>query len=71
MTDEEVMYQVIAGELAGGEGELSIAADAYLEAAMLSSDPAVAERATRIAFAEKELAFRPHHFLRFAKQQLQ
>lgn len=50
-TDEEVMYRVFAGEYLGSEGELQRAVDEYLEAAMLSTDPEVAQRATRIAFA--------------------
>jgi len=49
--DEEVMYRVFAGEYLGSEGELQAAVDEYLEAAMNSSDPQVAQRATRIAFA--------------------
>lgn len=50
-TSEEVMYRVFAGEYLGSEGNLQAAADQYLEAAIQSSDPEVARRATRIAFA--------------------
>ena len=50
-TSEEVMYRVLAGEYLGSEGDLQAAADEYLEAAIQSSDPEVARRATRIAFA--------------------
>jgi tetratricopeptide (TPR) repeat protein len=50
-TDADVMYQVFAGEVLGAEGDLMQAADEYLEAAMESSDPAIAERATRVAMA--------------------
>lgn len=50
-TKEEVMYRVFAGEYLGSEGELQGAVDEYLAAAMQSSDPAIAQRATRIAFA--------------------
>ena len=49
--DEEVMYRVLAGEFLGSEGDLQSAVDEYLEAAMISSDPEIAQRATRIAFA--------------------
>jgi tetratricopeptide (TPR) repeat protein len=49
--DEEVMYRVFSGEYLGSEGELQASVDEYLEAAMLSDDPEVAQRATRIAFA--------------------
>lgn len=49
--DEEVMYRVFAGEYLGSEGELQAAVDEYLEAAMKSADPQIAQRATRIAFA--------------------
>lgn len=50
-TNEEVMYRVFAGEYLGSEGDLQAAADEYLEAAIQSSDPEVARRATRVAFA--------------------
>lgn len=49
--DEDIMYRVFAGEYLGSEGELQAAVDEYLEAAMVSTDPEVARRATRIAFA--------------------
>ena len=49
--DEEVMYRVFAGEYLGSEGELQAAVDEYLEAAMKSANPQIAQRATRIAFA--------------------
>ncbi|MDX1380553.1 MAG: tetratricopeptide repeat protein [Xanthomonadales bacterium] len=50
-TDSDVIYQVLAGEWHGAEGELAAAADAYLEAALESNDPAIAERAARVAVA--------------------
>ena len=50
-TDAEVMYNVFAGELLGTEGDLDGAVSAYLEAAMESDDPAIAQRATRVALA--------------------
>ena len=43
------MYQILLGELAGKTGDLETAAQAYVEVARQSTDPAVAERATRIA----------------------
>jgi len=50
-TDEEVMYRVFAAEYLGAEGDLESAVGEYLEAAMVSDDPAIARRATRVAFA--------------------
>lgn len=50
-TDAEVMYNVFAAELLGSEGDLDGAVNSYLEAAMNSDDPAIAQRATRIALA--------------------
>jgi tetratricopeptide (TPR) repeat protein len=50
-TDEEVMYRVFAAEYLGAEGDLQGAVGQYLEAAMLSDDPEIARRATRVAFA--------------------
>ena len=46
-----MLYRVLAGEYLGSEGELQAAVDEYLEAALLSEDPEIAQRATRIAFA--------------------
>lgn len=50
-TDEEVMYRVFAGEYLGSEDDLQGAVGEYLVAALKSDDPAIAMRATRIAFA--------------------
>jgi len=50
-TGEEVMYRVFAAEYLGAEGDLEGAVGEYLEAAMASSDPEIARRATRVAFA--------------------
>lgn len=50
-TDEEVMYRVFAAEYLGAEGDLEGAVGEYLEAAIASDDPAIARRATRVAFA--------------------
>lgn len=49
--DEEVMYRVMAAEMRGNEGDLQGAVGDYLAAAMDSTDPQVAMRATRVAFA--------------------
>jgi Flp pilus assembly protein TadD len=45
----ELMYQLMVGEIAGQLGRLDMAVEHYLAAARNSSDPAVAERATRIS----------------------
>jgi hypothetical protein len=50
-TDDEVMYRVFAAEYLGAEGDLPAAVGEYLEAAMLSDDPEIARRASRVAFA--------------------
>jgi len=50
-TSEDVMYNVMAAEFLGGEGDLERAVGLYLAAAMESSDPEIARRATRIAYA--------------------
>jgi tetratricopeptide (TPR) repeat protein len=50
-TDEEVMYRVFAAEYLGAEGDFESAVGNYLEAAMISGDPVIARRATRVAYA--------------------
>lgn len=45
----ELLYYLLAAELAGQRGRLDIAVPYYLKAAQLSRDPEVVERATRIA----------------------
>jgi tetratricopeptide (TPR) repeat protein len=50
-TSEEVMYRVFAAEYLGSEGDLQGAVSEYLAAAMVSDDPEIARRATRVAFA--------------------
>ena len=45
------MYRVFAAEYLGAEGDLQGAVGQYVEAAMLSDDPGIARRATRVAFA--------------------
>lgn len=50
-----LLYHLMAGELAGSRGDLAQAATEYVAAARLSPDPAIAERATRIALvADRE-----------------
>lgn len=49
--DKDAMAQILAGEFAIGHGDLEQAAHAYLRAAAVSSDPAVAERAAALALA--------------------
>jgi tetratricopeptide (TPR) repeat protein len=53
-TDPEVMNHVFAAELLGSEGDFSGAAAEYLEAALISDDPQIAERATRVAISAGE-----------------
>lgn len=45
----ELMFRLLVGEIAGQRAQLNIAVDAYLEAAAMTDDPEVAERATRLA----------------------
>jgi tetratricopeptide (TPR) repeat protein len=49
--DEEVMFRVMAAEMKGNEGDMDGAVGDYLAASMESTDPQVAKRATRVAFA--------------------
>ncbi|MDX2417168.1 MAG: tetratricopeptide repeat protein [Xanthomonadales bacterium] len=53
-TDTDVMYHVFSAEVLGTDGDVSGAAAAYLEAALKSEDPEVAERASRIAVSAGE-----------------
>jgi len=53
-TDPDVMYHVFSAEVMGAEGDLSAAASAYLEAALVSDDPEIAERAARVAVSAGE-----------------
>ena len=53
-TDPDVMYHVFSAEVLGAEGDLSGAAAAYLEAALISDDPEIAERAARVAVSAGE-----------------
>ena len=53
-TDAEVMYHVFSAETLGTEGDFSGAAAEYLEAALKSADPEIAERATKVAVSAGE-----------------
>jgi len=53
-TDSDVMYHVLAAEELGADGDFSGAAAAYLEAALKSEDPEIAERAARVAVSAGE-----------------
>jgi tetratricopeptide (TPR) repeat protein len=53
--DDAAMLPLLQGEFALQEGDHDAAAAAYLQAAMASDDPAVAERAARIALLVNDL----------------
>jgi len=53
-TDPDVMNHVFAAELLGAGGDFSGAAAEYLEAALASQDPEIAERAARVAVSAGE-----------------
>ena len=53
-TDPDVMYHVLAAEVLGADGDFSGAASEYLEAALISEDPEIAERAARVAVSAGE-----------------
>ena len=48
------MYHVLSAEVLGADGDVSGAASAYLEAALISEDPDIAERAARVAVSAGE-----------------
>jgi tetratricopeptide (TPR) repeat protein len=48
------IYEIMVGEIAGHRGQLDLAAEHYLRAAQVSSDPEIAERAVRIGIFAKE-----------------
>ncbi len=50
----DLMYEVLVGELSGQFGDVNQALEHYVNAANLSGDPAIAERATRIAMFSKD-----------------
>ena len=47
--NSESVYELLVAELAGQQGQFDLALDNYLKQARLTNDPAVAERATRVA----------------------
>lgn len=53
-TDPDVMYHVLAAEALGAEGDFSAAAAEYLEAALISEDSEIAQRAARVAVSADE-----------------
>lgn len=53
-TDPDVVYHVLAAEVLGTDGDFSGAASEYLEAALKSEDPEIAERAARVAVSAGE-----------------
>jgi tetratricopeptide (TPR) repeat protein len=53
-TDTDVMYHVFSAEVLGADGDFSGAAAEYLEAALKSDDPEIAERAARVAVSAGE-----------------
>ncbi|MBS1247517.1 MAG: hypothetical protein H6R48_306, partial [Proteobacteria bacterium] len=52
----ELMYQVLAAELAGKRDQLSVALDYYRKLAIASDDPQIAERAAMLALLLKDNA---------------
>ncbi len=52
--DPDVMYMVMAAELAGQRGQYAIALEGYMEAAKRANDPRFAERAAKIAMYMKD-----------------
>ncbi|MGV6815797.1 MAG: tetratricopeptide repeat protein [Thiotrichales bacterium] len=52
----ELMFQVLAGEIAGKLGDMEAASTHYLEASKLTDDPEVAARTARIALFAKDYA---------------
>ena len=53
-TDADVMYHVFSAEVLGADGDISGAAAEYLEAALKSEDPEIAERAATVALSAGE-----------------
>ena len=50
----DIMYEVITGELSGKLGDLELSKQAYSRASELTDDPAIIERAMRIAIFAKD-----------------
>jgi len=53
-TDPDVMYHVMAAEMLGAEGDIAGASAEYLEAALASDDPEIAQRAAKVAVSAGE-----------------
>ena len=53
-TDPDVMFHVFSAETLGAAGDFSSAAAEYLEAALISEDPEIAERAAKVAVSAGE-----------------
>jgi tetratricopeptide (TPR) repeat protein len=51
---DQLLYDILLGEIAGQRGRLDVAASAYLQAALDSKDPRVSERAVQIATYGRE-----------------
>jgi tetratricopeptide (TPR) repeat protein len=51
---EDIVYALLLGEIAGQRGNMEVATQQYLEAARLTRDAQVAERATRVAVYAKQ-----------------
>jgi tetratricopeptide (TPR) repeat protein len=59
----QILYQFMLGEIAGQRGELTLASEAFLDLAVKTRDPRIAQRATEMAiFARK-----PAHALKSAQ----
>jgi len=52
----EILYKILVAEFAGRRGQVDIALDNYLDVAETTRDPAVAERAVRIAIFGRDQA---------------
>ena len=50
----ELLYLLLLAEIAAQQGELDVSVQSYLEAAQSTDDPAIAERATRVASFARE-----------------
>ena len=53
-TLSDIMYEVMTGEMSGKLGDIETSKDAYSRASELSNDPAIIERAMRIAIFAKD-----------------
>ena len=46
---QQLLFDILLGEIAGQRGRLDVSASSYLQAALISNDPRVSERAVQIA----------------------